>query len=74
LPRDVAQQLAIQTMRGTAELLEASGQHPEALVDGVSSPGGTTIAAIERLEAGGVRAAFADAVAANVRRAEELGS
>jgi len=74
LPRDVAQHLAIQTMRGTAELLEASGQHPEALVDGVSSPGGTTIAAIERLEAGGVRAAFADAVAANVKRAEELGS
>jgi pyrroline-5-carboxylate reductase len=44
------------------------------LVDGVSSPGGTTIAAIERLEAGGLRAAFADAVSASVRRAEELGS
>jgi pyrroline-5-carboxylate reductase len=74
LPREVAQLLAIQTMRGTAELLDESGQHPEALVDGVSSPGGTTIAAIERLEAGGLRAAFADAVAANVKRAEELGS
>jgi pyrroline-5-carboxylate reductase len=66
--------LAIQTMRGTAELLDESGQHPEELVDGVSSPGGTTIAAIERLEAGGLRAAFAEAVAANVKRAEELGS
>jgi pyrroline-5-carboxylate reductase len=74
LPRDVAQALAIQTMRGTAELLDESGQHPEELVDGVSSPGGTTIAAIERLEAGGLRAAFAEAVAANVKRAEELGS
>ena len=74
LPREVAQMLAIQTMRGTAELLDESGQHPEALVDGVSSPGGTTIAAIERLEAGGLRAAFAEAVAANVKRAEELGS
>jgi pyrroline-5-carboxylate reductase len=74
LPRDVAQMLAIQTMRGTAELLDESGQHPEELVDGVSSPGGTTIAAIERLEAGGLRAAFAEAVAANVKRAEELGS
>jgi pyrroline-5-carboxylate reductase len=74
LPRDVAQMLAIQTMRGTAELLDASGQHPEALVDGVASPGGTTIAALERLEAGGLRAAFAEAVAANVKRAEELGS
>jgi pyrroline-5-carboxylate reductase len=74
LPRDIAQLLAIQTMRGTAELLEISGQHPEALVDGVASPGGTTIAALERLEAGGLRAAFAEAVAANVKRAEELGS
>lgn len=74
LPRDVAQMLAVQTMRGTAELLEVSGQHPEALVDGVASPGGTTIAALERLEAGGLRAAFAEAVAANVKRAEELGS
>jgi pyrroline-5-carboxylate reductase len=74
LPRDVAQMLAIQTMRGTAALLDASGQHPEALIDGVASPGGTTIAALERLEAGGLRAAFAEAVAANVKRAEELGS
>lgn len=74
LPREVAQTLAIQTMRGTAELLDVTGMHPEALIDAVSSPGGTTIAAIERLEAGGVRASFADAVAANVRRAQELGS
>ena len=49
-------------MRGTAELLDETGQHPEALVDGVASPGGTTIAALERLEAGGLRAAFAEAV------------
>lgn len=73
LPRDVAQSLAIQTMRGTAALLEDSGMHPEALVDGVASPGGTTIAAITELEAAGVRAAFADAVSAAVARAEELG-
>ncbi|MEI7814575.1 MAG: pyrroline-5-carboxylate reductase [Coriobacteriia bacterium] len=74
LPREVAQALAIQTMRGTAVLLEETGQHPEALIEGVSSPGGTTIAAIQRLEASGLRAAFADAVAANIKRAEELGS
>lgn len=73
LPRDVAQLLAVQTMRGTAELIESSGMHPEALIDGVSSPGGTTIAAIEALEARGVRSAFAEAVAANVARAKELG-
>lgn len=73
LPRDVAQELAVQTMRGTAELIESTGMHPEALIDGVSSPGGTTIAAIEALEARGVRAAFAEAVSANVKRAKELG-
>ena len=43
------------------------------LIDGVSSPGGTTIAALEALEAGGVRAAFAEAVAANVRALEGAG-
>jgi pyrroline-5-carboxylate reductase len=74
LPRDVAQALAVQTMLGTARMLEETGVHPEVLIDGVSSPGGTTIAAIEALEAGGLRAAFADAVAANVARSQELGS
>ena len=74
LPRDVAQTLAVQTMLGTAKMLEVTGMHPEALVDGVSSPGGTTIAAIEALEAHTLRAAFFEAVAANVERAEELGS
>lgn len=73
LTREVAQRLAIQTMRGTAELLASSGMHPEALVDSVSSPGGTTIAAVNVLEDRGVRAAFAEAVRANVKRAEELG-
>jgi pyrroline-5-carboxylate reductase len=74
LPRDVAQTLAVQTMLGTAKMLDVTGMHPEALVDGVSSPGGTTIAAIEMLEVHALRAAFFDAVAANVDRAEELGS
>lgn len=74
LPRDTAQILAIQTMRGTAALLEQTGMHPEALVDGVASPGGTTIVAVTELEAAGLRAAFADAVTAAVARAEELGA
>ncbi len=74
LPRDIAQELAVQTMLGTARMLEETGMHPEVLIDGVSSPGGTTIAAIEALEAGGLRAAFAEAVAANVARSQELGS
>ena len=74
LARGVAQTLATQTMLGTARLLAETGMHPEALVDGVSSPGGTTIAAVEALEARALRAAFGEAVAAGVKRAKELGS
>ncbi|MDH4140300.1 MAG: pyrroline-5-carboxylate reductase [Coriobacteriia bacterium] len=74
LSREIAQQLAIQTVRGTADLLEHTGVHPEELVDGVASPGGTTIAAVEELESGGFRASVAKAVAAAVARAKELGS
>jgi pyrroline-5-carboxylate reductase len=74
LSREVAQALAIQTVRGTAGLLERTGMHPEELVDSVASPGGTTIAAIEALESGGLRPAVAQAVAAAVKRAKELGA
>jgi pyrroline-5-carboxylate reductase len=73
LQRSTAQELAVKTMRGTARLIEETGIHPEELIDGVSSPGGTTIAAISALEAGGVRTAFSEAVSAAVRRARELG-
>lgn len=73
LPRAVAQRLAVQTMRGTAEMLDVTGVHPDAMIDAVTSPGGTTIAAITALEDRGVRAAFSDAVRAAVKRAEELG-
>lgn len=74
LSRDVAQRLAIQTFKGTAELLSVTGMHPQELIDAVSSPGGTTVAALEALEAGGVRPAISSGVAAAVRRAKELGS
>lgn len=73
LTRHVAQLLAVQTMYGTAQMLAETGMHPEALIDGVTSPGGTTIAALGQLEAGGVRSAFNEAVKAAVKRAEELG-
>ncbi|MDA3936954.1 MAG: pyrroline-5-carboxylate reductase [Actinomycetota bacterium] len=74
LSRRVAEDLAVQTIRGTADLIEQTGQHPEQVIDAVSSPGGTTIAAIEALEAGGLRASVASAVDAAVRRSKELGS
>lgn len=73
LTRDIAETLAVQTMLGTAKLVAESGMRPAALIDAVSSPAGTTIAAVEALEARGVRAAFAEAVDAAFKRAEELG-
>ncbi len=72
LPRAVAQELAVATMSGTARLIDGSDEHPQALIDKVTSPGGTTIAAIEAMEAFGIRTAIAEGVAAAIARAEEL--
>jgi pyrroline-5-carboxylate reductase len=72
LPRDAAYQLAFQTVFGAAKLAIEQGQHPAQLKDQVTSPGGTTIAGLEELEAGGVRAALYRAVAAATRRSREL--
>ncbi len=72
LPRQAAQQLANQTVFGAAKLALESGTHPAGLKDQVTSPGGTTIAGLERLEAGGLRAAVYEAVAAATRRSREL--
>lgn len=74
LTRDVAQRLALQTLRGTVELIERTGEHPEAVVDAVTSPGGSTIAAVAKLEDGGFRSAIGRAVRAAVKRSRELGA
>jgi len=73
LPRAIAMQLATQTVLGTAQLLSETKLHPAQLKDQVTSPAGTTIAAIAQLEKAGLRSAMIEAVLAATRRAEELG-
>jgi pyrroline-5-carboxylate reductase len=58
LPRSTATELVIQTMVGSAKLLRETGEHPTVLRERVTSPGGTTAAAIRQLEEHKVRAAF----------------
>jgi pyrroline-5-carboxylate reductase len=72
LSRDVATELIIQTMLGSAKMLRDTGRHPVELREMVTSPGGTTIAAIRHLEEAGVRAAFLNAIDAARQRSAEL--
>ena len=74
LRSDDARRMVLQTVIGSAEFAAQSGQHPAALKDMVTSPGGTTAAGLRVLEQRAVRAALIDAVAAAHQRAEELGS
>lgn len=73
LPRAIASQLALQTVLGTATLLQETKTHPAELKDRVTSPGGTTIAGVTELERGGFRAAIINAVLAACARSQELG-
>jgi pyrroline-5-carboxylate reductase len=72
LPRDLSTELIIQTMVGSAKMLRDTGRHPVELREMVTSPGGTTIAAIRVLESAGVRAAFLDAIEAAKHRGNQL--
>ncbi len=67
-----AEKLALETIRGASKLLEATHEDPEKLRDAVTSPGGTTEAALKVLRAGNFRKIFQDAVVAAKRRSEEL--
>ena len=72
LSRDIATELVIQTLVGSATMLRDTGRHPVELREAVTSPGGTTIAAIRVLEQQRVRAALLDAIEAARRRSAEL--
>ena len=74
LDRETAYLLALQTLRGTGDLLARTGQAPQDLVDAVSSPGGTTVAARGVLESERFTEVIVDAVGAAVARSKELGS
>ncbi|HWQ24859.1 MAG TPA: pyrroline-5-carboxylate reductase [Gaiellaceae bacterium] len=72
LSREISTRLVVQTMLGTAKQLRDERMHPVELREMVTSPGGTTIAAIRELEIAGVRAAFLNAIQAAMVRAREL--
>jgi len=72
LSRDVATELIIQTMVGSAKMLRDTKRHPVELREMVTSPGGTTIMAIRHLEQAGVRAAFLNAIDAACEGSAEL--
>jgi pyrroline-5-carboxylate reductase len=72
LSREISTQLVVQTMYGTAKQLRDERIHPVELREAVTSPGGTTIAAIRELEIAGVRAAFLNAIQAAMERSREL--
>ena len=72
LSREISTTLVVQTMLGTAKQLRDEKMHPVELRESVTSPGGTTIAAIRELEQAGVRAAFLNAIQAAMTRAREL--
>lgn len=73
LPRKVAELLSAQTLAGAAKMVLETGEHPARLKDQVASPGGTTIAGLQQLEQGGLRATLIAAVEAAARKSEELG-
>jgi pyrroline-5-carboxylate reductase len=72
LPRDVSTSLTLQTFLGSARMAAELGEHPAALREMVTSPGGTTASALEVLESGGVRGTIVKAVVAARDRSAQL--
>ncbi|PNF31136.1 Pyrroline-5-carboxylate reductase [Cryptotermes secundus] len=72
IPRNMATQLAAQTVFGAAKMVLQTGKHPARLKDEVCSAGGSTITGVHAMESGGVRNALMNAVEAAAKRSEEL--
>ena len=72
MPRATSTELVVQTLYGAATMLRETGEHPTVLRERVSSPGGTTIAAIRQLDDNKVRAAFMTAMESAAARSKEL--
>lgn len=72
VPRTTATELVVQTLFGAATMIRETGQHPTVLREQVTSPGGTTAAALRTLDDHKVRAAFITAMEAAARRSKEL--
>jgi pyrroline-5-carboxylate reductase len=73
LPRRIAEALVLQTLKGSAAFYQRSAQHPAALRNQVTSPGGTSAEALYYLEKAGFRSAISRAVWAGYQRSLELG-
>jgi pyrroline-5-carboxylate reductase len=72
MPRTTATELVVQTLYGAATMIKETGQHPTVLREQVTSPGGTTAAALRELDDHKVRAAFITAMEAAANRSREL--
>jgi len=72
LPRKLALDLAVQTVLGTAMMVDETAEHPAVLREMVTSPAGTTMAGLRKLESHAVHSAFLEAVTAGAVRAQEL--
>ncbi|HSO63862.1 MAG TPA: pyrroline-5-carboxylate reductase [Ornithinibacter sp.] len=72
MPRSTATELVVQTLFGAATMIKETGQHPTVLREQVTSPGGTTAAALRTLDDHKVRAAFITAMEAAAKRSHEL--
>ena len=72
MPRAQAYKFAAQSVKGAAQMVLQTGTHPGSLKDAVCSPGGTTIAAVAKLEENGFRSAVIDAQRACVQKSRDM--